>query len=853
MKKYIGVTKPLNIIATPSANLDAKYGAHDSIQDAIDAIPETLREIGLTVGIIINNKVVEYWWESGVSDSDLIVKTISSLSQLDNTDTNFIDEDSVNESINKETTRAIAAETKLNSEKLDASIYNSSYNNGVNKRTSVKTYNGTVDSLESVYGLEADVNGTNGKAKQNGWDVEVREDETKGGKSNRYNWNGEEWIDMNTGLYDESVARVYDVVLKEASDTSIPAFSAALSSRLNNKNLFFDALVGYFFTNTTDGKMYHLNNHNNETIKDYRGVLIHVSENTDYTLSGYYLTIGKVVTLLGKDLNVLDTRNLYKEYTGTAITIDADSWDNDADIHIRTPKDCTYIAINVATNNQPDYWKRAKIQLEEGTQKTDYVKGEGGIAGYINIDDARLFAEKERLMSISPVLDTPFSTRMVSKNMFSLSKVGDFFADTSRGQLYAPTAATISYKAVLIPIIENTDYTLSGYYLGVGKVVSLLDKNMNALDTRNLNLEYLGTAITIDAENWSDEADIHIRTFTECAYIVFNVATNNQPDYFLDSKIQFEKGTQKTDYVKGEGGLRGYLTLDDLSNIKKDSKWKGKKIIWFGTSIPATGYDQVAHSAKAYPAIVGKTLGANVINEAESSSQVRYAFVDGLEFDKEHQRLAFSLTKAEKKARGVDENYGYEQKMLSADRIDADLFVFDFGINDAHRDTVGFNIIPKKDASGKYNIEGLTDDYVLYEEGGVSQLLPADQNRKTFIGSMNFVLTRLFEKNPKAKVVLVTHHENQKDRDVNNVAIDGSIRNSKFNSSLVNEAIEEVAKYWSLSVIRLHDKLGWAQRVINGKTLYSYYAKDELHPNQDTTGIATNDIAKELVIGLEMV
>ncbi len=631
-------------------------------------------------------------------------------------------------------------------------------------------------------------------------------------------------------------------------------FPLGLSSRKTNKNLYFESLIGDFFTDTSRGEIYHLNNApNSQFTKDYKGVIIPISDILDYTLSGYYLGTGKAVTLLDKDKKPLDTRNLNVAYGGTAITIDGAEWSEKADIHIKPLPNSVYLAYNVASSEQPEYWKTAKIQLEEGTASTPYVEGEGGLSGYINVREAKMFSKAENIGTLAPIINTPYRGRYSNKNLFSFSYIDDFFSDTTRGELYKLSAGTLGYKAVLIRITENTDYILSNYYLGAGKVVTLLDPFFRVKDTRNLKENYIGTAITIDAENWSDNADIHIKTFAECAYLVFNVATNAQPNYWLTAKIQLEIGTQKTNYVKGSGGIRGYLTLDDIELISSYiRKWFAQIMIWAGTSIPATGYDQIRHSDKAYPAIVGRKLGAIMYNEAESSSQARIAFNDGTEFDLDHQKLALAMTMAEKKQRGVDVKFSYEYKFFHEERSNAGLLVLDHGINDAHRDTIGFNLIPKKGADGKYNIEGLTDDYILREEGGVSELLPDWQNRKTFIGAMNFLIVEFLKHNPTGRIVIVTHHEDQKHRKVYNKTADGSTRVSEFDSIDVIKAQLVVAEYWSLPVIRLHEELGWSQRIVDGKTVYSYFANDELHPNQNVTGVSTNRIADVAIAKIEM-
>ena len=61
----VGVAKPN----------DAKYGPFLSVSIAISEIGSTMRYQGLTVGIIENGSLVEYWWKDGVGDNDLVEKT----------------------------------------------------------------------------------------------------------------------------------------------------------------------------------------------------------------------------------------------------------------------------------------------------------------------------------------------------------------------------------------------------------------------------------------------------------------------------------------------------------------------------------------------------------------------------------------------------------------------------------------------------------------------------------------------------------------------------------------------------------------------------------------------------------
>lgn len=61
----------------PYPNLDDKYGPYASIADVHNHIPKDSRSIGLTVGVITNNKIIEYWYNGGIEDTDLVVKQTS--------------------------------------------------------------------------------------------------------------------------------------------------------------------------------------------------------------------------------------------------------------------------------------------------------------------------------------------------------------------------------------------------------------------------------------------------------------------------------------------------------------------------------------------------------------------------------------------------------------------------------------------------------------------------------------------------------------------------------------------------------------------------------------------------------
>ena len=205
------VTDKINEINTALTQLTqeiiGRYGPYVSLVEAKTQVPKELRELGLTVGIIENNVVKEYWWKTGIDDQDLILKidkaAYTKISELEN-DSKYYTEDEVKYEVEKETIRAKRAEQYLTDNKVNNKTFEALMN-GIIKQPGVDAYNTGTNSLAAIYGLTSSNNGTNGVPKENGWDVLVRNDETKGGVNNRYNWNGSIWVDMETRLYDDKV------------------------------------------------------------------------------------------------------------------------------------------------------------------------------------------------------------------------------------------------------------------------------------------------------------------------------------------------------------------------------------------------------------------------------------------------------------------------------------------------------------------------------------------------------------------------------------------------------------------------------------------------------------------------
>lgn len=294
---------------------------------------------------------------------------------------------------------------------------------------------------------------------------------------------------------------------------------------------------------------------------------------------------------------------------------------------------------------------------------------------------------------------------------------------------------------------------------------------------------------------------------------------------------------------------KGSATAKDaIDSVAEDTStlwnFKGKKIVWFGTSIPAAGWFGYEHP-NAYPQRVGRLLGADVINEAIGSSCIHckdparistdnpYGFKSG--FESTSRCLTNSLEDAEwiiehwdsdiwtsgvpsemtewlkDKIRG----FGYERKIdkyLTPSTF-PDLFVFDHGYNDS------------SDVNGYYDTYGR---YNLY----------------TFRGGMNFLIKRILDYNPEANIVIIGNYTTTRDvpQMQETVARDWALPICKQWENLGLTQTEQITcpGYWQLS----DGEYSW----VDDGTDRTYTVKDRLipdgiHPHTNPTGAVEKKMA----------
>ena len=282
--------------------------------------------------------------------------------------------------------------------------------------------------------------------------------------------------------------------------------------------------------------------------------------------------------------------------------------------------------------------------------------------------------------------------------------------------------------------------------------------------------------------------------------------------------------------------------------------WKGKKIVWFGTSIPA-GVVNAGDSGGngAYPTRIGQMLGATVYNESLGSSEVRGGshgtYVSSNDpngygaISAPGLFMSLSLSKSEKQtiynawnSKWKNIITWYQDQLDFTNKLQiyynsswdiklakyltggsvgkVDLYVFDHGYNDGVQD-LGFT--------------ELSDDP------------PANNptDRKYWIGAMNFLFKKILDDNPRARIVIIGHYNTDKNKGTN------------METSYVCAAQKKLAESWGYPLIETWKHIGFSAshtaNVSGTETPISQiWMPDDIHPSSDTSGKALQHYANVL-------
>lgn len=287
-----------------------------------------------------------------------------------------------------------------------------------------------------------------------------------------------------------------------------------------------------------------------------------------------------------------------------------------------------------------------------------------------------------------------------------------------------------------------------------------------------------------------------------------------------------------------------------IADVEKNY-WYGKKIVWFGTSIPAgviNAGDQEGEGS--YPIRIGEMLGATVYNEARGSSAVRAGDHNSITandpmgyggMSAPGLMLSLSLSSSEKQT--IFDNW--ESKWKDIITFNQELINVTDPVYTTMYKNASWDILLTKYLTG--GSVGPCDLYVFdhgYNDGvknlGFSDLseVPATQTDRTyFLGAMAFLIDKILSDNPKAQICFIGHWSNDKGTGVNA-------------TKLVTDAQEKLANIWKYDLCKTWEKIGWSANVItsNGvtKPVYQFWCIDGVHPASDLTGEALQHYAETL-------
>ena len=431
-------------------------------------------------------------------------------------------------------------------------------------------------------------------------------------------------------------------------------------------------------------------------------------------------------------------------------------------------------------------------------------------------------------------------------------------------------------------ISANTTNIKSAYVIGYISVKEIIEENNKKVD-KLLNTVNLKKLKHVQG-GWNHDKNYLDVGFSDYNYLLYDVERINNIHLkvkfaqFSDVYVLFDKDLNVVNRSNIGNPSTGTIYEDDIdvsnacyigittpkTEVKNiiissecnnmyneiNSPWKGKKIVWFGTSIPAGGYSGLDTTLQ-YPKLVGELLGAKVVNEAIGESAV-------------HCRRPWAIT--EKNPKGFSNNWPVVSRCLSNSLEEMEWVIQNY----ADRDIFSWNPVDSlseeqkeaiRDCSWERKLkrhlgENRADLYVF--DHGHNDEISDEQERYytdetyggeyslyTYRGAMNFLINKIKEDNPFARIIIIGEYENQK-------------------QPKISEYQQIVAKDWSLPIYKQWEQLGWSQKKVkttgfwsNGYwvpsggtehelTYLDLWLPDTVHPHSDLSGKSIRFMAENI-------
>lgn len=291
--------------------------------------------------------------------------------------------------------------------------------------------------------------------------------------------------------------------------------------------------------------------------------------------------------------------------------------------------------------------------------------------------------------------------------------------------------------------------------------------------------------------------------------------------------------------------------VDEKVADAEKSYWNGKKIVWFGTSIPAGVINDGQQEGEgSYPSRIGAMLGATVYNESIGGSAVRAGDEHAITADDpmgyggmSAPGLMLSLSLSSTEKQDIFDNWNAKWKDIIT--YNQNLIVVDNPTYTNMYKNASWDILLAKYLTGGsigqcdlYVFDhGYNDSVYSYGFADLADVPSTPKDRTYFLGAMAFLIDKILSDNPQAQICFIGHWSNDK----------GTGNNS---TSLVADAQEKLADIWKYPLCKTWEKIGWSANTITSggttKPVYQFWCLDGVHPASDTSGKALQHYADTL-------
>ena len=431
----------------------------------------------------------------------------------------------------------------------------------------------------------------------------------------------------------------------------------------------------------------------------------------------------------------------------------------------------------------------------------------------------------------------------VNENMSFFNEFNDFNESVGLVRVNAGTAYIDSsfnrYKTITINAVSGQEFELIGSVNGaINYLVVTTDASDKVIEKYNPGVNGIVSQKTQVIAVDDNIKKIYFCFWSDSGRAVRKRALVNIEDF--ENQIKSYTDTKYTEAI----------TYADNA-IVKDTK--NKNIVFFGTSIPA-GTVKIEAVEQSIPSYMGELLHATVINESVGSSMARLGWNSSKTENDPYgwtgrawQNVFRAMGATLEEKRDLIENYetkwrdliggdfegssgdgsgtgkpmtltskmesdilswSYENKLipyLDGTKTMPDLFIFEHGHNDYAPDMSGIPSANPDDING--------------------------YNRSLYSDVMAFYFRLIWEANPQARILIVSHYANDTEK-----------------SKRIFDAQKKCAEHNKVWFCDIANNVGWSQQkvTVNGvpKTRLEQCLPDALHPSTDTSGNAVKRESK---------